>query len=88
MRGTRLSSRDSLTLSGESAGQGRRLFQAGQAERARVIEADLAVLQAADAWWRTVVAGRLARVDVLRAFSGPVEPTSAAGAAHPDLAVK
>lgn len=81
-------SKDSLKLSRESATQVRRLYQAGQADRARVIEADLAALQAEDLWWQALGANGSAGVDVLRAFSGPVDAMDAPAEARSDLAAK
>jgi len=63
----------SLGLSEEGVEHAKRLFVAGQADRSRVIESELTALQARDARLQALGAYWAKSVDVLRAFSGPVD---------------
>jgi len=67
---------DSLKLSGENVQHAKRLFLAGQVDQSRVVDSELAALQAKDTHLQAQGAYWTAKVDVLRAFSGPVEPSS------------
>lgn len=65
-------SEDSLKLSGENAKHAKRLYLAGQVDQSRVVDSELAVLQAKAANLQARGAFWAANVDVLRAFSGPL----------------
>ena len=67
---------DSLKLSGENAQHAKRLFLAGQVDQSRVVDSELVALQAMDAYLQAQGAYWIAKVDVLRAFSGPLEPAN------------
>lgn len=64
---------DSLRLARENASHAQRLFLAGQIDRSRVVDSELAALQAQDIHLRTLASYWVAGVDVLRAFSGALD---------------
>lgn len=64
---------DLLKLSGENSRHVKRLFLAGQADQSRIVDSELAVLQAQDERLQAQGAYWTASVNVLRAFSGPVD---------------
>jgi multidrug efflux system outer membrane protein len=70
----RLSER-SLELARESSEQTRRLFAAGQTDRSRILASELDVLEARDTQLKALGAYWASGVDVLRAFSGPLDAT-------------
>lgn len=80
----RLSER-SLELAQKSAEQTKRLFTAGQTDRSRILASELDVLEARDSQLKALGAYWASGVDVLRAFSGPLD---SAGEEQARLAAK
>jgi len=66
-------SEEALKLAEEGTAQALRLFQAGQADRGRVIDSEQAHLRMRDAYQQALGAHWTASVDILRAFSGPID---------------
>ena len=66
-------SKDALTLAAQSTEKTTRQFHAGQADRSRIVDAELAELKMREAHQQALGSHWATSVDVLRAFSGPID---------------